>query len=117
MDAALKRHSLLVTALAPLIPPLVGSAFNIWYNIPVIDPLLRAAGLRDRFVSTVIVWNAVAYPAAVVVWLWLILLLRPTYQRLARGEGISAQHLDPLRRRPVPLPSGGAAPAGLRACA
>ena len=113
MDAALKRHSLLVTAFAPLIPHLVGSAFNIWYNITVIDPLLRAAGLRDRFVSTVIVWNAVAYPAAVAVWLWLILSLRPTYQRLARGEEISAEHLDPLRRRLVHLPWYGAAISGL----
>jgi adenylate cyclase len=113
MDAALKRHPLLVTALAPLIPHLVGSAFNIWYNMTVIDPLLAAAGLRQRFVSTVIVWNAVAYPAAVAVWLWLILSLRPTYQRLARGENIPAEELDPVRRRLVHLPWYGAAISGV----
>src|ERR1700730_4766840 len=109
MDAALKRHALLVTALAPLIPHLVGSAFNIWYNITVIDPLLIAAGLKQRFISTVIVWNAVAYPAAVAIWLWLILSLRSTYQRLARGESIPSEKLDPVRRRLVHLPWYGAA--------
>lgn len=113
MDAALKRHSLLVTAFAPLIPHLVGSAFNIWYNITVIDPLLRAAGLRERFVLTVIVWNAIAYPAAVAVWLWLVLSLRPTYQRLAGGAQIPAEHLDPIRRRLVHLPWYGAVISGV----
>src|SRR5438067_10207795 len=112
MDAALKRYSLLVTAFAPLIPHLVGSAFNIWYNITVIDPLLRTAGLRERFISTVIVWNAIAYPAAVAVWLWLILSLRPTYRELARGAQISAERLDPIRRRLVHLPWYGAAISG-----
>src|ERR1700731_3047353 len=54
MDAALKRHPLLVTALAPLIPHLVGSAFNIWYNMTVIDPLLVAAGFKKRFIDAVL---------------------------------------------------------------
>ena len=87
MDAALKRHPLLVTALAPLIPHLLGSAFNIWYNLTVIEPLLIAAGLKQRFIATVIVWNAFAYPAAVLIWLWLILSLRPAFHRLRRGGG------------------------------
>jgi len=112
MDAALKRHPFLVTGLAPLIPHLVGSAFNIWYNMTVIDPLLVAAGLKQRFISTVIIWNAVAYPAAVGVWLWLILSLRPAYQRLALGENIAAKQLDPVRRRLVHLPWYGAAISG-----
>ena len=81
MDAALKRHPLLVTALAPLIPHLLGSAFNIWYNMTVIDPLLLTAGLKERFIATVIIWNALAYPAAVLIWLRLILSLRPAFQR------------------------------------
>jgi adenylate cyclase len=109
MDGAVKRHALLVTALAPLIPHLVGSAFNIWYNMTVIDPLLVAAGLKQRFISTVIVWNAIAYPTTVAIWLWLIFSLRSTYQRLARGETIPSEKLDPVRRRLVHLPWYGAA--------
>lgn len=82
MDAALTkkrriRHPLLVVALAPLIPHILGSAFNIWYNMVIIDPLLRTADLVPRFVSTVIVWNAVVYPITLGVWVWLIASLRP----------------------------------------
>ena len=113
MDAALKRHPLLVTALAPLIPHLLGSAFNIWYNLTVIDPLLIAAGLKQRFIATVIVWNAFAYPAAVLIWLWLILSLRPAFHRLRRGENVPADELDLVRRRLVHLPWYGAAISGL----
>ena len=112
MDAALKRHPVLVTALAPLIPHLVGSAFNIWYNIRVIDPLLLAAGLRQRFIATVIIWNSIAYPAAVAIWSWLILSLRPSFRKLARSEIISAEKLDADRRRLVHLPWFGAAISG-----
>ena len=112
MDAALKRHPLLVTALAPLIPHLVGSAFNIWYNMTVIDPLLVAEGLRERFIQTVIVWNLAAYPAAVGIWSWLILSLRPALLRLQGNEMIAAGELDSVRRRLVHLPWFGAAISG-----
>jgi hypothetical protein len=67
MDAALKsmrlavRDPLLVIAVTPVIPHILGSVFNIWYNLEIVDPLLRAAGLRERFISTVIVWNAFAF--------------------------------------------------------
>src|SRR5437588_9503363 len=99
MDAALKRHPLLVTALAPVIPHLLGSAFNLCYNMTVFDPLLIAAGLKQRFVETIVVWNGLAYPATVAIWLWLILSLRPTYQRLRRGENVPADEIDRIRRR------------------
>ncbi len=112
MDTALNRHPLLVTALAPLIPHVVGSAFNIWYNMTVINPLLEAAGLKQRFIQTVIVWNLVAYPAAVAIWLWLILSLRPAFEQLQRGENIAADELDRVRRRLVHLPWSGAAISG-----
>ena len=112
MDAALKRHPLLVTALAPLIPHLVGSAFNIWYNITVIDPLLVAAGLKQRFIDAVIVWNLIAYPAAVAVWVWLILSLRPTFRKLSQNQNVPPDDLDSVRRRVVHLPWYGAAISG-----
>jgi len=32
MTAARERYSLLLTALAPVVPQIIGSAFNIWYN-------------------------------------------------------------------------------------
>ncbi|HEY2124371.1 MAG TPA: adenylate/guanylate cyclase domain-containing protein [Chthoniobacterales bacterium] len=115
MDASLKhsprpvRYPLMVTALSPLIPHLLGSVFNIWYNMVIIDPLLRAAGLRNRFIATIIIWNVVAYPIALAVWLRLIYSLRSTFHRLLRGEPVPAEELDPVRRRLVNLPWYGAA--------
>lgn len=114
MDAALiparpiVRHPFLVTALAPLIPHVLGSIFNIWYNMVIIDPLLVATGLRERFIATTIGWNAVVYPAAVGIWLRLILSLRSPFRRLLRNEPIPAQELDAARRRLVNLPWYGA---------
>jgi hypothetical protein len=35
-----RPRPLLITGLAPLVPILIGSAVNIWYNLTQIDPLL-----------------------------------------------------------------------------
>ena len=32
-------YALLITALSPLLPQILGSAFNIWYNVIIVDPL------------------------------------------------------------------------------
>jgi adenylate cyclase len=114
MDASLNhvrplvRHPFLVTALAPVIPHILGSIFNIWYNMVIIDPLLGATGLRERFISTIIIWNLVDYPIAVAIWLRLILSLRTPFHRLLRGETIPDEQLDSARRRLVNLPWYGA---------
>ena len=113
MDTALTsvrapRHALLVTALAPLVPHVLGTTFNIWYNMVIIEPLLREAGLTGRFISTVILWNAIVYPFLFGIWVWLILSLRPAFRRLQRGEPIPQDQCDSLRRRLVNLPWYGA---------
>ncbi len=115
MDAALKpgqsvfRHPLLVIALAPLIPQLLGSIFNIWYNLEIVDPLLVAAGLRERFISTTIVWNLIAYPVAIFIWARRVLSVQPAFRRLLRNEETAPDELDRARRRLVNLPWYGAA--------
>ena len=94
MDAPLNRQSedrrakyaLLVTALAPVLPQILGSAFNIWYNIALVDPLLGTAELKRRFVETVIVYNGLCYPVGVYVWLRLVYSLRPAFRRLHAGR-------------------------------
>jgi Adenylate and Guanylate cyclase catalytic domain len=53
-----RRYGLLVTALAPVIPQVLGSASNIWYNAIVIAPLLVTEELWHRFAATVILYNA-----------------------------------------------------------
>ncbi|MFL6569254.1 MAG: adenylate/guanylate cyclase domain-containing protein [Chthoniobacterales bacterium] len=103
-----ERHAFLLTALAPLPPQILGSIFNIWYNMVVIDPLLRAGGLRDRFVNTVAVWNLFVYPASVVIWAVWLLQLRAPFRLLKRGETVAPESLEQFRRRLVHLPWFGA---------
>ena len=70
MDASAKArpqakqisYALLITALSPVLPQILGSAFNIWYNIIIVDPLLTTAALKQRFLNTVIVYNTICYP-------------------------------------------------------
>jgi hypothetical protein len=51
----------MLTALAPLIPKIFGSAFNIWYNTTVIQPVLTPA-LKHGFFETVVLYNSIVYP-------------------------------------------------------
>ena len=75
-----RRFGLLVTALAPVIPQVLGSAFNIWYNAIIIAPLLVTEELRYRFAATVIFYNAAVYPVAVAIWIYVILSLRRIFR-------------------------------------
>jgi adenylate cyclase len=117
MDAALNhaetrppsRYGLVVTALAPVVPQILGSIFNIWYNAVVVDPLLNTAALKHRFLETVLVYNALVYPIAVAIWIWLVFSLRPGFYKLLRGGEVPATRLDVIRRRVIHLPWLGAA--------
>ena len=94
-----RRYGLLVTALAPVIPQVLGSAFNIWYNAIVIAPLLVTEELRHRFATTVIFYNAAVYPLAI--WIYLILSLRRIYRELIKGNSVAPQELDQAQRRVI----------------
>jgi adenylate cyclase len=115
MDAPLNRQSearrakyaLLVTALAPALPQILGSAFNIWYNIAIIDPLMGTAELKRRFLQTVIVYNSFCYPVGAYAWLRLVYSLKPAFKRLQAGEDLPEAVLHQLRRRVTRLPFWG----------
>ena len=116
MDAALKppgRWGLIVTALGPVVPQILGSAFNIWYNVIVVDPLLVTPALKHRFFETVIAYNAVVYPVAVAAWLWGVFSLRRPFRDLRAGRSLPAEKLERLRRRVVHLPWFGAIVSGV----
>ncbi len=109
------RHGLLLTALAPVIPQILGSAFNIWYNATVIEPMLTPA-LRQRFFGTVIVYNALVYPFGVYLWLKRIWSFRGLLHRLGGnpgGQSLPLQELTQARRRLIHLPWFAAAICGL----
>ena len=85
------RYGLLLTALAPLVPQILGSAFNIWYNASVIEPMFTPA-LRQRFFATVLVYNAIVYPIGAYLWLKRIFSFRYLLRRLC--EVRSARRAD-----------------------
>ncbi len=115
MDTALtstaSRRDLLVTALAPVFPQIVGSLINILYNDAIVKPLLTEA-LRQRFFHTVLVYNLLAYPLAIAVWVWIVYSLRHSYNALLAGRHVPAQELDAARRRVIHLPWSGALVSG-----
>ena len=106
-------YALLLTALSPLLPQILGSAFNIWYNIIIVDPLLTTAALKQRFLSTVIVYNSICYPIVAYLWLRLVYSLRPALTKIERDEPISESILQAARRRVIRLPFLGAIIFGL----
>jgi adenylate cyclase len=108
------HHGLLLTALAPVIPQILGSAFNIWYNATVIEPMLTPA-LRQRFFATIVAYNAVVYPIGVYLWLKRILSFRDLLHRLQidSDDTPPPQELTRARRRLIHLPWFAAAICGV----
>ena len=86
MSPPRERYGLLLTALAPVIPQILGSAFNIWYNATVIEPMLTPA-LRQRFFATVVAYNAIVYPIGVYLWLKRIFSFRDLFHWLSDRVG------------------------------
>lgn len=118
MDPALtpakaRPAGLLVTGLAPVIPQILGSAFNIWYNQVIVTPLLSTPALRQRFDETVLYYNLLIFPAAVATWLWIVFSLRPHFRALLAGREVERAALEKTQRRVVHLPWFGAAVSGV----
>ncbi len=106
MDATLKgaRRALLATVLSPLIPQFIGSVFNIWYNVVVVNPLLAIPELQHRFSLTILICNIVIYPAGIYYWYRFVYKLRPPLEALVRGPALGAEELNAARRRLIFLP-------------
>jgi adenylate cyclase len=65
------------TALAPLTAQLIGSAFNIWYDLTHIKPLLTP-DQAEAFTSTIMIYNICVYPVALTAGLAIIWTLAGT---------------------------------------
>jgi adenylate cyclase len=85
-------HPLLITGASFVLPMLIGSAINIWYNATNIEPLMTP-GQRAIFVRTTALYNVLIYPVLVGAWIRLLLSLRGPFREQMQG-GIS----DPARR-------------------
>ncbi len=101
-----------VVALAPLIPQIVGSWFNIWYNQSIVRPLLATPELEERFFTTVLVYNAIVFPLAIAAWLGVVYSLCKPCRRIINGSEIPKIDLECARRRLVHLPWIGALISG-----
>jgi len=97
------RFALGVIAIAPLIAALIGSAYNIWYNVIHIRPLLTDAQ-HQQFQRSILYYNVIVYPVLLAVWLWLVYSMRPVIRQLAAGQQVDAVRLDNARSRSINLP-------------
>lgn len=99
------RHSLWLIGVAPIVPQVIGSAVNIWYNLIHIKPLLSPAQL-EVFLRTITVFNLTVYPVALLVWVGALRSLLTPWKAAMAGHAIDAGALLRARRRVINLPGG-----------
>jgi adenylate cyclase len=94
---------LLLTGVAPILPMLIGSAVNIWYNLSHVEPLLTPAQ-RAIFIRTTAIYNLTAYPVLVGAWVWLLLSLRRPFRELRQGGTLDRERRVRAQRLVINLP-------------
>jgi len=91
-------------AVSPLLPQVIGSVFNIWYNNSIIHPLFTEPQYA-RFWQIVLLFNIVVYPIAIVAWLRLFRQIPETIRQLHSDESIPNQKkLQDIQRCAINLP-------------
>ncbi len=105
------RHGLWLIGVAPIVPQVVGSAVNIWYNLIHIKPLLSPAQLAV-FLRTITVFNLAVYPVALLVWVGVLRSLLSPWKAAMTGQAVEPGSLLRARRRAINLPWWGMALTG-----
>jgi adenylate cyclase len=98
-----RYHPLLLTGVAPILPMLIGSAINIWYNLTHVEPLLTPHQ-RSIFVRTIAIYNFMAYPVLAGAWVWLVWSLRGPFRELTRGGTLDPRRQLRAQRLVINLP-------------
>ncbi len=93
----------MLTGAAPLLPMLIGSAINIWYNVTNIDPLLTP-GQRAIFMRTINLYNILVYPVLGAVGAGLLLSLRGPFREQMQGGIADAGRRLRAQRLVINLP-------------
>lgn len=96
-------YRLAVVAATPIVAQLIGSAFNIWYNLTQVRPLLSEAQ-HERLVETISIFNFSIYPAATLLWLWIVLRLWRPMRGMLNKEDFDARTRWRARQRVINLP-------------
>jgi adenylate cyclase len=97
------RHALGVIATAPVLAALVGSVFNIWYNVSQVEPLLSADQLK-LFTQSIFYYNVFAYPILVGIWVNSVFSMRKPLAALINGQTVDPASLAKARVRTINLP-------------
>ena len=88
---------------APLAAEFLSSAFNIWYNLTHIRPLLTPPQLAV-FVKTIGIYNVVVYPVCVGLWIWVVFSLWQPCRQLQHAQRIQEDRLLWAKQRVINLP-------------
>ena len=101
------RNGVWVTGLSLIFPNLIGSVFNIAYNVVHVDTLLNKEQLA-RFMATIGYYNMIVYPITTVILVGILRGLQRTFGKLLRAEPVNEQRLLRARRMAINLPWWGA---------
>lgn len=99
----LRRNAWWLTTFAPLLPNVVGSVFNVWYNLTNIQPLLSPPQL-SRFMVAVTIYNAIIYPILIYFYVKWMLSVRQTWHRLNSGQPVEVDRLMQDQRKVINSP-------------
>lgn len=97
------RQAPALIAVAPILAAVLGSAFNIWYNVTQVNPLLTD-GQRKLFEQGILYYNAAVYPLLIVVWLWVLRPIQKAHAAICEQQQISDEALRLAQKRSINLP-------------
>jgi len=100
-----------LVGLMPLLPQVLGSAFNIWYNLTAVVPLLTEPQ-EQRFHDTVLIFNVIIFPLGIAGWTLLVWRFRKPLEALLTGEKLEDDALLQVRQAAINLPWWGSLIAG-----
>lgn len=97
------RHALLLVGTAPMVAGVLGSAFNIWFNLLHVEPLLSETQ-HDALHRAIVAWNPIVYALGVGSWAWIVASLRKPFGALLAGATPDPAALARARTRAINLP-------------
>lgn len=97
------QHAWSLTTFAPLLPNVIGSVFNIWYNATNIQPLLSPSQMT-RFMTVVTAYNAIMYPVLIYFYVKWMVSVRGTWHQLRAGGSVDLDRLLQDQRKVINSP-------------
>jgi adenylate cyclase len=97
------RHGLALVGFTLLVAQILGSAFNIYYNLIHVRPLLSPLAI-EHFAATIRVYNSIVYPGITVWWVCIIWSLRRPFRESIRHRPVPPEQMARARQRVINLP-------------